>query len=145
MWARNSLRGTLIRRATLPVLLLVCGGALVVYGAAFHTLPVVEEEEIERTITIPSPFQDPSMFPGQPSGFPQPPPVPGLPPIVEKVITTVRETKHDSEPMLIREATRGGVTFAQEEGGFGVLGVILLARGELKRTYSGEAPSLCPT
>jgi hypothetical protein len=161
MWA-------IIKRATLPVLLLFCGGTLVVYGTAFHTVTVVEEQEVEETITIPSPFELPPLFPDQPSEFPEQPPefpepppfFPEPPPIVETVIVTLREFKKDSEPRLIRETTIGGVAFIREEDKrqedkrqedkreedkLSIFGVTLLASGELKRTYSGEAPSLCPT
>ena len=144
MWA-------IIKRATLPVLLLFCGGTLVVYGTAFHSVKVVEEQEVEETITIPSPFELPPLFPGQPPEFPEPPPfLPEPPPIVETVTATIREFKKDSEPRLIRESTIGGVAFIREENKreedkLSIFGVTLLASGELKRTYSGEAPSLCPT
>lgn len=136
----------MIKRVTLPVLLLFGGAGLLVYGAAIHSLRVVEERETEETIVIPSPFEPPPLYPDSPPDFPEPPPfLAGPPPIVEKVIRKTREIKHESEPALIREVTIGGVTLTREESIASLFGVTLLASGELRRTYSGEAPSLCPT
>ena len=125
MWA-------MIRRAGFPVLLLLGGAALLAYGAKFHSLPVVEEQEIEETIVPPSrPEPEARLEPH--------------PPTVEKQIRIRRVTKSESEPTLIREMTVGGVALAREESIISIFGVILLASGELEQTYSGEVPTLCPT
>jgi len=100
------------------MVLLLAGGLSIAYGIWCHRQPVVTEQEVEQTITIPQ------MEPVSPF---MPPP----PPIVEKVVRTVRETADDSEPRLILEVTVGGIVLAES--------------GELMRTYVGEMPSLCPT
>ena len=128
MWA-------IVTRATVPMVLLLGGIASLIYGARHHSVTVVEERE--ETITIPHPFAPPPFMqefvpPGMepPPFMMDPPPFPGgPPPIVEKIIKEVR--KDEGELTLIREVTFGGVA--------------LLASGELKRTYSGEPPLLCPT
>ena len=113
-----------IMRAVVPVLLLLGGIASLIYGARFHDTLVFEEKEIEEKIPVPfgmPPFAGPEAPPwAQPPGF------------------TLRTDKHkvlvpydQSEPTLIRDVTVGGV--------------VLLDSGDLKRTYSGKAPSLCPT
>ena len=111
MWA-------VIKRMTLPVLLLLGGTASLIYGAKYHARPVVEIQEIQVSITLPRPF---SPLPS----FAQPPP------IIRKITRKTRLTREEPEPALIREVSIGGVT--------------RLASGELRRTYSGKAPSLCPT
>ncbi|OHB69866.1 MAG: hypothetical protein A2V70_02230 [Planctomycetes bacterium RBG_13_63_9] len=135
MWA-------MAKRTALPMLILVGGIASLVYGTRFHYTPVVqgevkqivEEQQIEETITIPQPFEPPP-------GFPPPPP------ILQTIVRTIKVPKdviedvtiHELEPTLIREVTVGGVT--------------LLASGRIRRTYgptldgqgSTEMPSLCPT
>jgi hypothetical protein len=125
MWKR-------ILRAT-PALLVLTGGiACLVLGTAGRTIPVSEEQEIEVELAPP-----PFALPGQP-GFGAPggdpmagPGMFGPPPFMEKVTETVIITEEESEFTLIRETTIGGVA--------------LLASGELRRLYSGEVPSLCPT
>ena len=128
MWA-------IVKRASVPMVLLLGGVGSLIYGARYHSVTVVEEHE--ETITIPHPlgpppFMEESLPPGvePPPFIMEPPPfLEGPPPIVEKITTEV--PKDEREPTLIREITFGGVT--------------LLASGVLKRTYSGEPPSLCPT
>ena len=124
---------TIIRRAIVPVLLLLGSIGSVIYGARFHTVQVMEEEEREISIAPPPGVFPPGMpfgdtgFGGSPPGMP-----PGMPP-PPAFTTTVIETTSvpTSEPTLIWEVTFGGVA--------------RLELGELKRTYSGKAPSLCPT
>ena len=131
MWA-------IVRRAFLPVALLSGGLASLIYGAKFHSVPVVEERETEMTIEIPlplppgGPFDGGSRFAGPPS-FPGAPPFGGPPPFVKKTIKRIDTvTVDESELSLTREVTVGGVA--------------LLPSGEIKRTYSGDAgPALCPT
>jgi len=74
-----------------------------------------------KTVLIPKekealPVQIPEAFLQEP---PSPAPAPQFTPGVE------------SEPQLIREVTVGGVTLSDA--------------GEIKRTYAGKPPSLCPT
>ncbi len=138
-----------MKRTILPVLLLAGGIASMIYGAMFHSVPVVqqvveevvEKREVEETITIPHPYAPPPELAHDPSMFPP------LPPITETVTRIVTETrnvlkdvtKDQPEPGLIWELTVGGVE--------------LLPTGELKRTYGpsldgetpAERPSECPT
>lgn len=120
----------MIIRRGLPIVLGVAGVSLLVYGAAVSRHNVLSEEEI----TPPSPPPEMPFFgpgPGGPDGpmpppFIRPPPRPPARPI--KVLRTITEREHK----LIIEATRGGL--------------IRMADGRLKRTYSGEPPkSGCPT
>ena len=66
-----------------------------------------------------------------PPGFAPPPSFFQPPPHLAKVTKKIFITKDELEPALIREVTIGGVA--------------LFEAGKLKRTYSGKAPSLCPT
>ena len=133
-----------IRRAVLPVLLIAGSVASVIYGARHNTQVVLEEEEREILIGPPPEAFPPGLMPGMPPGaqpgmpgmppgFPGPGgfPQPFLPPPQIKVIEKILVPTDTSEFTLTRELTFGGV--------------VLLASGELKRTYSGKAPSLCPT
>jgi hypothetical protein len=136
---------TIIRRAIVPLLLFFGAVASIQYGAAYHSVPVSVEQVEEVEIDVPDPF---ALQPGLPpdSPFGQTPPFGGPslgpPPFlpapfqssgIKKVETRVTETTKDlPEPALIRDVTVGGV--------------VRLASGELKRTYSGDRPpSLCPT
>jgi hypothetical protein len=135
-------------RAVVPLLVLIGGIASVYYGARYNAQEVVEEQEIKVPIAPPTPFgpmAPPEEQPpfGDPSPFGQPPPFGNEPPLMEpspllgpapfpmEVTETVLIGKDESELQLIREVTFGGV--------------VLLASGELRRTYSGAPPSLCPT
>ena len=123
---------TIIRRAIVPMLLIVGGVASVIHGARHHSEPVLEEQEREIRIGPPPEAFDPGLPPGVPGvgGFPPGVPRPPLPfptTVIEKILVAT----DTSEPRLIREVTFGGV--------------VLLASGQLKRTYSGKPPSLCPT
>ncbi len=99
-----------------PVALLVSAGvAMVVYGAAFHTQDVLVEQDLPAGLVAPE-------LPGFPGDqFPAMPAPPK---------TFVGPIAH-SGPDLVREITYGGVTRLED--------------GSLKRTYTGEAPSSCPT
>jgi hypothetical protein len=117
-----------IWRALLPLLVFAGGIGCLVYGIGFHTASVAEEQEIEVPIPPPPTF----IGPGQPfEGMPGGPAFPGFPSFPSKAKEKVIVTADNSEPRLIRDVTVGGL--------------ILLASGEIRRTYSGEAPSLCPT
>jgi hypothetical protein len=115
-----------IRRAIFPGILLIVGFASLMYGAKYHFVPVLTEQKTEMTIDIPVAFsQIPPPFPGaqQFDGHPQ---------TRKQVVQRTEEiTIKESEPALIRDVTVGGVAFNEFH--------------KLKRTYSGKAPSLCPT
>ena len=121
---------TILRRVYLPLLLAIGGAGMLLYGVVSHLIPVLEERETKITIDIPAPFQmeGPPPFPGAP-------PFAGPPPTIKKTVTrTDRTTILEREAAMTREVTVGGV--------------ILLATGEIKRTYdssSGKGPALCPT
>jgi hypothetical protein len=66
-----------------------------------------------------NPFENPAMMPSPP----------GIK--YETVTETYSEAQKEPEWAIVREVTFGGV--------------VLLANGQLKRTYSGKPPSLCPT
>jgi len=123
------------RHRALPIVLVLAGLGQLIYAVGYHTTPVLTEKEAEQ----PAPsHQDPIVLsdPGpdglpqgliQP-GFPDEPSVDASPPeSPEKTVVTVAE----AELRIIQEVTVGGLT--------------RLASGELKRTYSGRAPSRCPT
>lgn len=117
---------TIIRRAILPALLLIGGLASLIYGAKFHYVPVLVERKSEATVDVPESFpQVPPSFPGaQPFGEP--------PQFRKQIVQqTVEVAITESEPALVREVSVGGVA--------------LNSFHKLKRTYSGKAPSLCPT
>ena len=122
--------GNLVRRAILPALLVIGGLASLIYGAMFRFVPVLEERETKTTIEIPTAFP-----PVGPMGEAFPPggaPFGGPPPFLKKTVTRIDlDTIVESEPELIREVSVGGVA--------------LLDSGELKRTYSGKGPALCPS
>jgi hypothetical protein len=135
----------IVQRALVPIVLVGAGIALVVYGAAYHTVEVAEEQEIEIEVEPPMPFgpefpgDDPEL--GGPPGFGPPgleppelaPPFPIVqpPPDFAKRQVKVLVTEVEREPVVIREVTIGGL--------------VLLEPGTLERTYSGKPPSLCPT
>ncbi len=121
------------RRVIAPAVLISAGFAAIGYAVLGNVVPIVEESETTETITI-QPFGPPEAAdfpfgpPGfGPPGFDQPPP---FKPLTEQVTRKIKTVKEEPEYVLVREVTFGGVT---------------LANGVLKRTYSGKAPSLCPT
>jgi hypothetical protein len=127
MWA-------VVRGALLPGLLLLGGVASLIYGAWFRSVPVWEARESEETITIPADLPPGPMGGGSrwggPPGFRGLPP--GRPPLRKEVVKkTVLNMLVESEPVLMRDVSVGGI--------------VLTEAGELKRTYTGKAPSLCPT
>ena len=122
--------GAIVRRAILPSLLVIGGLASLIYGAIFHSVPVLEERETKTTIDIPMAFPPEGppgeVFPPGGVGFGEPPPV------LKKVVTRIDLAAIvESEPELTRDVSVGGVA--------------LLDSGELKRTYSGKGPALCPS
>ncbi len=137
-----------LSRAIPSVLVLAAGIASVVYGVGYHVAAVTEEKEVEFSVPAPPDFAAtgfpapdfpapgfaPPGFapPGMPPfGDPSMPGVSGMPPVMTKVKQKVIVTKEVPELALIREVTFGGVA--------------LLDDGELRQTYSGAPPSLCPT
>jgi hypothetical protein len=155
------------RRSAAAILLLLAGVGMVVYGAAFHSLPLRVEEEREYEVLVPGPILP---F-GPPSGPPEALPAPGpsdnpfetpgagrpadkmsanenpfepspqspqdsqgtLPPglVTKKITERVVSDEWMPEWVVVREVTFGGVA--------------RLENGQLKRTYSGKPPALCPT
>ena len=110
----------------------LAGVSLLVYGAAVSRHDVLSEEMVTPSPPPEMPFFGPGPGgpgPGGPGGamppFMRPPPRPPAEPV--KVLRTITER----EPKLVLEATRGGL--------------MRMADGRLKRTYSGAPPSGCPT
>jgi hypothetical protein len=119
----------IIRRAIVPALLLIGGLASLIYGAIFHAVPLLEEHETETTIEVPAEFAPP------PEGEALPP---GGAPFGEPLVFVKKTVKRvelittmESEPTVTRDASVGGIE--------------VLDSGELKRTYSGKGPALCPS
>ncbi len=167
------------KRMVLPLVLLSFGAGMLVYGAVFHAVTILEEEETELSIPILAPFGAPMSFgadeyPVDPfdhdfhapddgsfaerdpfdqgawppdameeNPFAVPPEQRGdLPPeepwfpdphgmMFETVTQITLIARMEREWVLVREVTIGGVA--------------RLENGELKRTYSGKPPALCPT
>ena len=123
------------RYRALPIVLVLAGLGQLIYAVGYHTTPVLTEKEVEQ----PGPSHEDPMPPSDPGpdglppglvqpDFPDEPPVDApAPESPEKTVVTVAE----AELRIIQEVTVGGLT--------------RLASGELKRTYSGRAPSRCPT
>ena len=104
-----------------------------VYGSLFHVVAVEEEKEREISIMVPAlpgPGEAPGENPENPfadhSALLTPP---GMK--LQKVTEKYVESSEDPEWAIIREVTIGGV--------------VRLANGDLKRTYSGKPPALCPS
>jgi hypothetical protein len=119
MWA-------IVRRAISPALLLIGGVVALVYGVAYHRVPVLEETESQTTIDVPLEIPLPSPF-GDNAPFDR------APAVVKKTVTRIdRSIKIESEAAIVREVTVGGV--------------VLLESGAIKRTYeTGKGPALCPS
>jgi hypothetical protein len=114
--------------------LLLAGTGSLVYGWFFHAAPVAVEKERQISIAVPSlpglegPSQEgPPADDGSP--FRTPPNIPGIK--FEKMTEKYVETSEKPEWALVREVTFGGV--------------VRLANGQLKQTYSGKPPALCPS
>ena len=127
--------GRIIRRTILPVLLMIVGVAAIVEGMWYHPIAVVVKEETTTTVTIniplpmpPGPSADDPSSPDGPPSFP-----PGAPTSIKQSVERVDPAVVEMvpEPELMRDVSVGGVT--------------RLASGELKRTYSGNGPALCPS
>ncbi|MBN2023126.1 MAG: hypothetical protein JW809_10065 [Pirellulales bacterium] len=139
----------ILQRGLLPVVLLAVGIASLAYGVGYHRREVLEEQEIEIDVMPPEmppdvPPEDMGGPPGAdefggPPGFGEPsdfgPPgafgPPALPPELRKIKQIILVGIQEPEMRLVRDVTVGGLA--------------RLESGELKRTYTGEPPSLCPT
>ena len=148
---------TILQRGFLPIVMVALGVASLLWGAARHTLEVYEEQEIEISIAPPPEMMQSMAPPAFPTGpeqgmgqgflgdpafgdpaFGAPPDMGGMPPFIagpppelQKVKQIVMISKEEPESRVVFEVTIGGLA--------------LLETGELKRTYSGAPPSLCPT
>ncbi|MBM4090008.1 MAG: hypothetical protein FJ276_11405 [Planctomycetes bacterium] len=142
----------LVQRAAMPTLLFAAGIVSLVYGAKHHVQQVFEEQEVEIAIDLPGFGPPAGVFPGtdgMPPGLPGmdglpgidgPPGFPGLPGMeafgpppaeLQKIKQKVMVPLMEPEWVLVRDVTIGGLA--------------LIESGGLRRTYSGEPPSLCPT
>ncbi len=115
----------IIRRIVLPALLLVGGLASLIY-ARFHVIPVLSEEKTQTTIEIPMAMPRGSAAAGVHAVRPA-----AAVSQASRGETSIGRNQSDSEPSITREVSIGGVALDES--------------GEIKRTYSGKAPSLCPT
>jgi hypothetical protein len=112
-------------RVALSAIVALAGLALLTYGMAVHSAPVLVEQEVTPPL---EPAVEPPPDPGLPASpfFAQPPP-PAPPPVPKKVLVALPQP----ESRLLRDATVGGLTRLDD--------------GRIKRTYSGDGPALCPT
>jgi hypothetical protein len=115
------------------ILLLLGGVGSLVYGSLFHVVAVEEDKEREISIMVPAmsgPGEAPEENPQNPfedhAALLVPP---GM--RLQKVTEKYVESSEDPEWAIVREVTFGGV--------------VRLANGDLKRTYSGKPPALCPS
>jgi hypothetical protein len=110
-------KGRIVRigRVVLAALLALGGVACLAYGAMSHEREVF----VEQTVELPPELAP--QGPNAPFWAPQPPPAE----------TTRTVGIGLSEPAMVRDITVGGLE--------------RLGDGEIKRTYSGEAPALCPS
>lgn len=155
-----------VMRIITVILLLLVGLGSILYGSFWHVVMVEEDKTREISIavpTLPGFGESPSEHGGPPNNMPGEPPwgndaagddvdpfrngnhqangenpfenpamMPSPPGIrYETVTETYTEAQEEPEWVIVREVTVGGV--------------VLLANGQLKRTYSGQPPSLCPT
>jgi hypothetical protein len=125
---------TILRRGLLPIVMLGLGIASLVWSAKHHVLEIYEEQEIKISLEMMQPMGPPG-FPGGPDGGMEPgfmPPfMAGPPPELQTVTFFELVSKEEPESQAVFEITIGGLA--------------LLETGELRRTYSGAPPSLCPT
>lgn len=139
------MRQQIFRRLITPLFLACAGIAATIHGVWFHCVQVVDEKEIEETKQIPvkpatqnllagglrgsSAWGDDSSSGGDTPGKAT---VSQSEPafVVQKIKQITDVPKIEFEPSLLRELTVGGVTFHA---------------GELRRTYQGDTPALCPT
>jgi len=106
-------------RAFVALALVLCGAGAIVYAAAFHVIPVQSEP--------------PKPAAAQPAeGAPEQPATPSVEAATPSEAAPAQPAAvMESEPALVKEVSIGGVTLA--------------GSGDIQRTYSGQAPSQCPT
>ena len=135
-----------VKRLIAMILLFLGGAGSLLYGSLYHVVAVDQEKQREITIAVPT-MPGPGEMPFEPQGFAPPgpegfmpdgppmesPPLPPSPPGVrmETVFEQYVEVQEEPEWTIVWEVTIGGVT--------------RLANGQLKRTYSGKPPALCPS
>ena len=123
---------SIIRRALVPALLVIVGAAALVEGVRYHPISVLVEKETPTTIEVPlvlppDPTEGNSSSPGMPFGGPT---------FIKKTVTRIDLVAIIlSEPDATRDVTVGGLVRLTSGD----------HAGELKRTYSGNGPALCPT
>ena len=142
---------TTAKRKICPIALLLCGCGALVYGGMFHTAQVYVEQEREVSMPVPTLFglgDEPSEDAGATSGddtsgeevdpFLSPSEKPTPPPaadIASRKVMKVTEKYWVARPapewLIAEDMTVGGLERAVD--------------GQLRRTYSGKPPSLCPT
>jgi hypothetical protein len=159
-----------LARLLCMILLLLAGSGLLVHGVIFHKLPL--DEAKQRVVSVPVPTMSggemplpeapsdstaPDKTPAEKSEpasddvdpFNSPPSAeapasksenpfdtaavePSAPSIkYEKITEDYVDVHYEAESAIVRDVTIGGV--------------MLLANGHLKRTYTGKPPALCPT
>jgi len=139
------MRQQMFRRLITPLFLTCASIVATIYGVRFHFVQVIDEKEIEETKQVPvkpapsnllvdglsgsSAWGDDSSSGEDASGKAK---VLQNEPafVVQKIKRIADVPKMEFEPSLLRELTVGGVTFHA---------------GELRRTYQGDSPALCPT
>jgi hypothetical protein len=105
-------------RAIIPFVLLVAGAASIAAGVKFHAVEVLAQIE-QKSPAAPDSAGGPRPFWMQRGPGPDERP------------TYIATWLSQTEPRLIKEVTVGGVTLTED--------------GTIRRTYSGDMPSLCPT
>ncbi|HPA17901.1 MAG TPA: hypothetical protein PLU30_09140 [Verrucomicrobiae bacterium] len=111
------------RRMACASLAAIAGLGLTVFGAGWHTHPVMVQKEIKEKLSLP-----PGMGEDRPASFFS---VPGTDAIPQEIVRRETVTLPKSEPEMVLEATRGGLELAED--------------GRLRLTYSGAPPARCPT
>jgi len=123
-----------VKRIATLILLLAAGASSLLYGSLFHQMTVEVEKEREISIAIPTMSGPGGMsfeMPGMPLGD-DPMQMPMVPDVMmETVIEKYVESQKEPEWIIVYESTFGGID--------------RLANSQLKRTYSGKPPALCPT
>ena len=143
------------KRELCAVGLLVFAGGALWYGALFHKVQIFEQQEREIAIPVPTPFGSADAPPEEPSGgaaadeddpFSSPPSKPAQPTAkpaqnppallpsdatFKKVTEKYWAAREETEWVISRDVTFGGLT--------------RLADGQVRRTYSGKPPTMCPT
>jgi hypothetical protein len=155
-----------VTRIITLVFLFLGGLGSILYGSLYHEAMVEVDKTREISIAIPTltgfgespsghggpssgmpggqpwgddpaagdvdPFRGGSQQPNAENPFENAAMMPSLPGIKYETVTeTYAEAREEPEWAIVRDVTIGGI--------------VRLANGQLKRTYSGKPPSLCPT